>query len=36
MTTWGWILLAWAELIIFYVGYLFYLNWRANKLKGKK
>jgi hypothetical protein len=36
MNTWTWVILAWAELIVFYVGYLFYLNWRANRAKDKK
>jgi hypothetical protein len=33
--TWFWIILAWAELVIFYVGYLLYLNWRHKKLEDK-
>lgn len=33
MSNWGWILLAWGQLVVFYVGYLLYLNWRLGNLK---
>lgn len=31
LTTQQWVALAWIELVIAYVGYLWYLNWRARK-----
>jgi uncharacterized membrane protein len=33
MTSWHWVALAWGQLILFYLGYLFYLNWRYKNVK---
>lgn len=33
MSSWGWVVLAWAELILAYVGYGFYLRWRQKRLE---
>lgn len=30
---WGWVAIAWAELLIAYGGYLFYLNWRSRRVR---
>ena len=36
MSDWAWVIIAWAQLVVAYVGYLFYLNWRARKVQDKK
>lgn len=28
---WVWVLAAWAEVALVYLGYLWYLNWRARR-----
>ena len=29
---WHWVAFAWGQLIVAYLGYLLYLNWRSKKL----
>jgi hypothetical protein len=36
MSDWAWVLIAWAQLVVAYVGYLLYLNWRAKKLQDEE
>lgn len=36
ISQWGWVAFAWIEVILAYIGYLMYLNWRAKKLKDKE
>lgn len=31
--TWGWVAVAWLELVLAYGGYMFYINWRQKRLK---
>ncbi len=33
MTQWHWVALAWLQLIVFYIGYLLYLNWRYRRVR---
>jgi hypothetical protein len=35
LTQWQWVALAWGQLIVFYAGYLFYLNRRYKQAKEK-
>jgi hypothetical protein len=32
MSQWAWVLVAWSQLVIAYVGYLVYLGWRRRRL----
>jgi hypothetical protein len=36
MSDWGWVLIAWGQLVVVYLGYLLYLNWRAKKLQDEE
>ena len=29
---WGWVIIAWVQLLIAYGGYMLYLNWRQKRL----
>ena len=31
-TPWTWVWIAWGQLIVAYLGYAYYLNWRRDKL----
>jgi len=33
VSNWGWVAAAWIQLVIAYVGYMFYINWRQKRLK---
>lgn len=35
LSPWGWVALAWGQLILFYLGYLGYLNWRYRAVKAR-
>lgn len=30
---WSWVMVAWAELVVAYGGYLAYLGWRARRVR---
>ena len=34
MSSWGWVAIAWIELVLAYGGYLLYLRWRARRREG--
>ncbi len=33
LSPWGWVAVAWAELVLAYAGYLLYLRWRLKRLE---
>lgn len=33
MSSWGWVLIAWLQLVLAYGAYLLYLRWRGNQLE---
>ena len=33
LSQWGWVSIAWAEVLAAYVGYLLYLRWRAKRAR---
>lgn len=35
VSQWGWVSFAWLEVVLAYLGYLLYLNWRSKRLKDK-
>jgi hypothetical protein len=36
MSDWGWVFLAWGQLVVAYLGYVIYLNWRTKKLQDEE
>ena len=32
ISQWGWVAIAWGELVLAYIGYLLYINWRERQV----